>query len=252
MSKRVLEPSDDDSHNSNPNKRPCSDDDLVDLLLEDINYIDQIEAKSEASSVKRNSTPPLFSLPRILKRDLRKKLPIMLNNVMNSHDSILVKSFFSTFCRGDGCQLQQSCTFNSDVVSYEMPSVDHIISYMSCFLESIPDSIFRMSHFQLKRRSDTEGTEIVCYVTCYGTSIYPLTPPDIAKHVLKSFAGEKNENEFLSNYDVLNPASIHTCGLPRLEKPDSKIVYVTLTMTIDEEKRIQRIGQSALVTSAPC
>ena len=266
MSKRLLESSEssegdklwrNNEDDSNNNKKrsfigswkdtnsTSNEDNLIELSLEDIASYDEIVKRVENRQAS-------FPFPRIVKRDLRKKLPIMITNVINGHDFDLLASFFKTFCRGDGCQMQLAC-LNSKLPAFEMPTIDHIVYYMGAFLETFPDCVYQMSNFQLKQRVYPVGTEITCFIKCLATSIYPVAPPDLGRIVLETLAdptkAKRCDTDPLANYDIYNPSSLHSCGLPRLEMPSAKVVYLTLTMNVDEQKRIQRIEQSAVISS---
>jgi hypothetical protein len=248
--------------------------DLIDLLFENIDMIDSYSSSSDSAdsqsltnSAQRTASPAYFkpSLPRILKRDIRKKIPIMFTNVINSSDFNLLSSFLKTFCRNDVAFTQVARDNTNRFLSLEMPTLDHLIYFLGGFQQMAPDLTFRLSEFQLKQRTDMEGTEIICQVNANCTAIYPVNPGHIAQHVLDHlpYDGEKpillapNQNKatahLLDHYDLYNPMSIHSCGLPMLKTPSTKVLSLTLTFKVDEQNRIHRMSKSAVFAGGfPC
>jgi len=247
--------------------------DLIDILFDNIDMIDSYsfnsdstDSPSDDSSHTTTPIPPYFkaSLPRILKRDIRKKIPVMFTNVFNSCDFPLLSSFLKTFCSTEVYFTQcATATTQPNRLHLEMPTLEHLIYFLGGFQQMAPDMSFRMTGFKLKQRQDMEGTEIICEGTAVCTQMYPINPRHIAQHVLDHlpYDGAKpvvespyeENSHLLDHYDLYQPLTLHSCGLPMLANPSVKELKVTMTFKLDELHRIQRISEAAVfIGDFPC
>jgi len=101
---------------------------------------------------------PVNSMPRILKRDIRREFGRMFTNVYNSGDQLLVEKFFSCFCVPSVHSIVYSQSSNSINPTIKLTKgVMPVIVLTNYRLSLIPDMIFQLRQAQIIRKSEIEG-----------------------------------------------------------------------------------------------
>ena len=143
--------------------------------------------------------PFIRPLRRIVKTDIRHKLPIMFINTMNSADTQLIDSFLERF----GATNQNS-SHNIDLYLYHhdapencknvtctaIPGKDMIVTYFHLMMGIMPDFVFKIDNIILKQLKHNDNiTNIQFDFTLNTIHLFPdVTPDCVGKNVEDHFA----------------------------------------------------------------
>eukprot|EP00981_Chlorochromonas_danica_P001668 scaffold369_cov177-Ochromonas_danica.AAC.1 len=110
-------------------------------------------------------------IPRILKRDIRRDIPIMITNVFNSNDTELVRKFFITYSVGS-CQMNSYAEkeVRSEFIC-RLNGLDKILALMFGNMLASPDYVAHLREAQIKQHLDREGSQLIMTWRVQGTRI---------------------------------------------------------------------------------
>ncbi len=131
---------------------------------------------SLVSSTNKMTCSGSVSVPKVLRKDIRRSYADMLANVTNSADIRNVEGFFSTFSRRD-LMFVEDCE--------NTPSGERLrntqLSGMAVFLQFwfnrmtlVPDGVVQINDVKVVTRSDTEDSRVICGFSFDGTRLYDL------------------------------------------------------------------------------
>eukprot|EP00981_Chlorochromonas_danica_P002745 scaffold537_cov180-Ochromonas_danica.AAC.50 len=191
-------------------------------------------------------------IPRILKRDIRRDIPIMITNVYNSNDTELVRKFFMTYSVG-------SCHMNSYAekeVSSELirrlNGLDKILAVIFVYMLASPDNVVQLHEAQIKQHLDREGSQLIMTGRIQGTRIKDFAveildedqkvhrvPLRVWDHLLTT--GEK-PNALMQNAGFSSDLS----GLNVSITPYKIDFFVDMTYWLDNDHRIYRMDMKSV------
>lgn len=149
------------------------------LMKERVNLMKATD--SERESTRRRPGSRSLSIPKIVKRDIRRRYLAMFCNVMNSYDFELIDSFFRRFCLPD-VKLVSEQRLGPLTPYLELRGVDVIVDYHSAMLQTSPDKVTRAFEIKLRQNSDSPGkVEIFGHFSVSHTSFYATNPFFIAE-----------------------------------------------------------------------
>ena len=99
------------------------------------------------------------SMPRILKRDIRRDYGTMLTNVVNSGDYDLVKQFYTQFFSPNLQSVTRETPYNDFNPLVKMSfCVDHTIHDILRTYQTLPDIVFQLENAQIIRKKHERGS----------------------------------------------------------------------------------------------
>jgi hypothetical protein len=116
---------------------------------------------------------PVHSMPRILKRDIRREYGRMLINVLNLGNEDHFIKFFNTFC--DNPDSYFTTLHSSRLQGTTRPAVIYtngIVSSVGQILKDLapsPDFVFYLQSAQIIRKSELQGCQILLEMTIANT-----------------------------------------------------------------------------------
>jgi len=102
---------------------------------------------------------PVSSMPRILKRDIRREYGLMMTNVMNSGDYNLVKQFYRQYFSPNLHSISKadSHDFTTPIVKISL-GIDHAAFSIGHAYETIPDIAFQLQNTLIIRKQYETGS----------------------------------------------------------------------------------------------
>jgi hypothetical protein len=130
-----------------------------------------------------------FPIPKILKRDIRRDIPRMIMNVLNSHDSNTIAAFFHHVCvpscfYSDFTRPSNKTELISDTNSTasessndsDMPvnseTVNDLIDVLVVDMSVFPDLTVRLLKAGIVQSKDFKGSKVVLHCEMKGTKLY--------------------------------------------------------------------------------
>jgi hypothetical protein len=134
-----------------------------------------------------------FPIPRLLKRDLRRDIPRMVTNVLNSHDPHTISSFFRYTCvpscffvngtlppseqkllTSDASSLSGESSHESDDSATAPPgeSLNDLINGWLMNFSVFPDMTVQLLNAQIVQSQEFKGSKIVLSCVLKGTKLY--------------------------------------------------------------------------------
>lgn len=123
---------------------------------------------------RKRNRPTAHPFPRILKSDVRRKLPLMYINAVNSGDIGLIESFFRAFCVGS-CSLVDNlddtsiCEALRTVKPLTVRGLNKVADVLTKRIASIPDIAVRIEHSWIQHRLNAPGSVVISKVLIKGT-----------------------------------------------------------------------------------
>lgn len=204
-------------------------------------------------------------VPRILNTDIRKKYPIMINNILNSGNLTYIKQFLYTFTTMHNSSVCWKHCRYIDKKSHSLPQnhnpccllgqkstllqYEHI-SELSYFLflsiVAMPDRVFTMTNCEIFSRSDSFETKITVYFIMTGTKSYETDPYTRGK-LVQSYAQSKhsftsNENNLKDDEEFSLIRLFHQ-KIARSESPRPMYSEVKVTLTVEDYRKSMKINK---------
>eukprot|EP01040_Poterioochromonas_malhamensis_P011567 gene11567-12616_t len=187
-----------------------------------------------------------IKVPKLSNHDIKRKLPCMILNTLNSLDSILIKSFFHTFTHSDTFLRRQIMSISHrerelERITFYGPS--EISDFMFASALICPDRILTMMNSTFITRSDSFRTEIIIDLSIEGTWPYDTNPMKVG-HFLRNLycidnttTSDDNDNDNGINVEkILHQHHLHRLSLPIRIYGEGKI-----TLIVSEKDEIDEI-----------
>lgn len=129
---------------------------------------------------KKRYYVPVYTLPRILKRDIRRDYGPMFANVLNSTNFSLMNNFFSTFVTRDCAFIETfydsttALQANSPVFNNTTVGQSEIANYLYTIISNFPDFMVKINSNQIIQKSGMVGSIIVFSTSMKGTKVDSL------------------------------------------------------------------------------
>ncbi len=224
------------------------------LLLDEGDGENQILSNSSVRKRRRSPNkyyrkppfrPSFMPELRILKRDIRRSYPDMLNNVMNSHDVNLFSSFVDRFYSGE-CTMVQIFPENAPACfnSIKIQGAEALKRKQRMNDLVTPDSVINVSNSQVCKRLHENGSRVLGNFDVAGTGIYlpkeyngrPVDPNDLILNY------DVDHNEFLA----LEKPEDFFQKFQLAKKPLNMQVKGSYEMILDANHRVERLTISWL------
>jgi len=217
---------------------------------------------------------PVSSMPRILKRDIRREYGMMMTNVMNSGDYNLVKQFYRQFFSPNFQSITKADSHDCTPIVKISVGIDHAAYFIGRAFETIPDLAVQLQNTQIIRKQHETGSVVKLTLQA---NITPLFTPeaiqltdqekDIHRNMIHYSYGEhletawveKNIDSFCmpsSSFSKTMEFIDHTAGRKLqlepclicqaisekyVQTPQSVALPVELQMYLDEQHRAYRM-----------
>ncbi len=190
--------------------------------------------RRKRKSTKRRSNNPAFHPEiRIFRRDIRRKYALMFNNVVNTHDSLLLSQFLKEFAVPH-FEAHEEVPEDLDLKLYRMKVIqgqDQFVKILGMNFTMMPDGIFRLSDVKVCQTLNTSGSRIVLHASMLGTMLYEVTHSN-SHHRTLTNGEETKESPYYAK-------DLHTSPtLQLVHKPYQYGVDTILTMQLDSNHRI--------------
>eukprot|EP00981_Chlorochromonas_danica_P011908 scaffold4342_cov166-Ochromonas_danica.AAC.14 len=185
---------------------------------------------------KRNRFRPRVSpFPRILKRDVRRDIPTMLINCLNSANPEIIGGWFYQFCIPN-CKMNDTL-MKANVLLQQLEGVDKIANMLGFGIADVPDFICRIRETCIKQHLFETGSKIVLKLCSQATklmSYYSNTMGGDATKSVTSLLHEKlTKDPRVAAWKVEDSASI----AQRIFSVEIRI-YTTATLYLDDNNRV--------------
>eukprot|EP01031_Cornospumella_fuschlensis_P045311 gene45311-55434_t len=188
-----------------------------------------------------------FAFGRLMRRDIRRHLALMHNNVLNSLDTSLIRRFFCDFARPD---LQCINKLASSIYSLPLgvlTSREEVISLWCEYIVCKPDAMSKLLSNQVTRYYSTQSSEIRCMLHFRATNVTVLDTP--ALRVARNTDDFTRAKEDLADALVKNePVPFHTAQHVLLTPVN---VVASFTFTLDDQHGISAIEVDARFVPDP-
>eukprot|EP00981_Chlorochromonas_danica_P004007 scaffold760_cov178-Ochromonas_danica.AAC.9 len=113
-------------------------------------------------------------LPRILKNDIRRLLPQMYVNTVNSGDMTLYQRFLSEFCVGSCCMIDNLddssvCQTLKEMKPLTVRGLDNVSNILTKRIFSFPDVVSHIEKSWIRHQLDKPGSAVITKVKTQGT-----------------------------------------------------------------------------------
>lgn len=217
--------------------------------------------KQSRSSRKRYT---VNKFPRIVKSDIRRKLPIMICNVINSNDFILLSSFLKTYCL-PYCKLSDIIPARDKILpretcQFDVEGVNSMAIYLYTQFELAPDLVMELRDMEIKQFLDcSDVSELIVNFNFRATKVYDIEPTSLISSdyyvisTLKSDSVVEGIKEEATSSQILNILEVEqlftkfcTAGVtPYMISDDSPVLPSSSVPCISSELPFQRKTQSA-------
>lgn len=146
---------------------------------------------------RRRRRPPVNPFPRILKRDLRRSLPTMYANVVNSGEKALIASFLNDFCLGsvkvvDYIQDSYFCSqWKESSKPWVIAGLRDTIHLLTSRIGSSPDFALTLNHACILQRLRVPGSQVAMKAKIVCSLLHKefvhFLDTERASHVVPSF-----------------------------------------------------------------
>lgn len=122
---------------------------------------------------RKSSYIPVSPFKAIIKRDIRRFIPAMFVNVINSFDADLLSAFLTTYSLGDHLQVVDHIPelHTSSPIRF-LVGASHFASLASYEYSQFPDLTMQCSDAVIKRRLNEDGSKICIRVNMCGTKLF--------------------------------------------------------------------------------
>eukprot|EP00981_Chlorochromonas_danica_P000487 scaffold98_cov248-Ochromonas_danica.AAC.28 len=123
---------------------------------------------------RKRNRPRANLFPRIFKNDIRRILPQMYFNTVNSGDMALYQRFLSEFCVGSCCMmdnLDDSCICQTlkAMKPLTIRGLDNVTNILSKRIGSFPDIVSHIEKSWIRHQLNTPGSAVIAKVKVQGT-----------------------------------------------------------------------------------
>lgn len=136
-------------------------------------------------------------IPKLLKNDIKKFIPVMYANALNSGDPEFFNEYLKTHCTAD-CKVNIKHTLyrpgGVDMLILQARGTNHLYWRYLYLSSRFPDFYIEVSDIRLIRRNDTESYKVICRIKTNGTD--PLI--NCPYHLQYPY----NENTFMKTLDL--------------------------------------------------
>ena len=195
--------------------------------------------RKNRKSYKRLSTnPALIPALRIFKRDIRRKYGDMMNNVFNSGDLKLVRSFLQDLCT-PGIQTVHK-TLCDELRSFDKPVIMNFEQAMNIFCMNfiiMPVVIVRITKMKICKRLGCSSSRIIAILTKEGTMLYNMKKINIIMQQNRDLVNHRDP----SDECAIPPATEGPNGdvlLTPLDTPINYYMKSMIIMNLDHDHRI--------------
>lgn len=190
--------------------------------------LNELTISKKRKREKRNTRKPSFRpayIPelRIIKRDIRRRYPEMMQNVMNSYDINLLERFYQQFttptmeCFDDAAP---STVYDDYHWPKQSKGYHRLLQATKMTFELFPDAVYYVDDVQVSVTLHERGSRITCRMRCKRTQIWD------AKFLPPNHSLEGEDNRFPS------------FELVKLECPVVNEMEGRFIMWLDEANRI--------------
>lgn len=198
----------------------------------------------------RSNDPYKIKVPKLSNHDIKRKLPDMILNILNSLDSILIKSFFHTFTHSDTFLRRQIMSVSHrerelERITFYGPSEISDFIFASALIS--PDRILMMTNSTFITRSDSFRTEIIIDLSIEGTWPYDTNPMKVGHFLRNLYCIDQTSNITTTSDDNCNDNGInvekilHEHHLHRLPLPIRIYGEGKITLIVSEKDEIDEI-----------
>eukprot|EP00981_Chlorochromonas_danica_P004009 scaffold760_cov178-Ochromonas_danica.AAC.11 len=123
---------------------------------------------------RKRERPRVHLLPHIVKHDIRRLLPQMYINTINSGDTTLYQRFLSKFCVGSCCMIDNMddssiCQALKEMKPLTVRGLDNVKTIMTKRLFSCSDTVTRVEQSWIRHQLDTPGSTVIAKVELRAT-----------------------------------------------------------------------------------
>jgi hypothetical protein len=190
--------------------------------------------RRKRKSTKRRSNNPAFHPEiRIFRRDIRRKYAFMFNNVVNTHDSLLLSQFLKEFAVPH-FEAHEEVPEDLNLKLYRMKVIqgqDQFVKILGMNFTMMPDGIFRLSDVKVCQTLNASGSRIVLHASMLGTMLYEVANSN-SHHRTLTNGEETKESPYYAKDLQTSPT------LQLVHKPYQYGVETLLTMQLDSNHRI--------------
>lgn len=198
--------------------RPLTKSDRLQLTQEQLKELKRIKFNEYRKRYRRRFNP----IPRIPKHDIKREIPMMYINTLNSFDLNLMDQFLERYCTKDcsfAMDVKQLSPIPSRKISIHVYGKLQRQQHFKLIIEKFPDLIIQIQNINIKQRSDTNETQIVSQYYSSGTDIQ-----------FKSQIPSKFYQQYQQPMQLLTNQSDQYYTNPH----DNNTIYITNEMPIEE------------------
>ena len=227
------------------------------------------------SNGKKRKRPQRFDfIPRVVKHDIRRFYSRMIANVFNTHDLSVYQSFIETFTdRQHIAFIVEGATPVSQRYShpdypncYYLGGIRDLLGFEAINQALSPDVVTAIEATSIRTRSDRQHSEVHCEFLTQYSSLYNVNCIDVHGRLCGSaleshFAaatphrGRRSaandvmrvlqRHQPLADVDPPDIFELHRAetghDIPRLRIPVQRVVRLTMILTLNERRQIERI-----------
>lgn len=186
------------------------------------------KSKRRKAPRKPSFRPAFIPELRIVKRDIRRKYPEMMLNVMNSHDIKLLESFYDTFTVPNVEVIDRDAPA-SVYEDYQWPKyskgTQRYLQAMNMSFQLFPDAVFYLEDVQISVILRERGSRITGKIRAVRTQV----------HGIKFLNQQKIEEKQDADNDQHPSYELIPLETPLLNEVEGRVIFY-----LDENHRLER------------
>lgn len=175
---------------------------------------------------------------RILKRDIRRDIPVMLANTWNSADCSTIQSFFQHFCVADCRSVDYAqLSFLSHRLPFKISEGrSQVASRFIDFMPYVPDFVFQILESSIHVQLGVPGSKLVIKSIMHGTR-----QQDSVVDVVDQYNRVHSMPSYVYSALCNTEAAAMTNAVVYKSVPYKVDIQSTITLTLDDENRVHRV-----------